>query len=819
MEETDSEINENKINFFPISKTLACLDCPYIPSIKINSIQYSINVECQNHINISPKTNKILGHFHNKMLLEDYLEYLRNNFSNNRKMCFFCNNKINIDNIYYCNFCKSFLCYKCLNSKHIEEKRDHPTVKLDLININCNIHNKPNKFFCKNCFKDICVYCLNNNKLHNKHEIINLEDILIDKNYLSKLEEEINNEEKSVKLLEKQFGQYLNFIQKKFDEYIQLRNDEIDLKRNIIYSYDKYRNNYNSIMNVKKIKFDYFQINNENEKEKNESKENNEIKESKISKNLKKLRNFKKLLNELILYEESKKLQKEKEDNKSNKANNNKELNEEEEENEKRKEKENRICYKENLALHTSKYEIVDKIRTKNKEAEFLINLRNNKLLIADSSKNIIIYERNNLKNTLKELLKINLSNSKIKTIRNNLMKFKGIYELKNGDILISMTGLSNFILNINYKTKTFKVVQEFMISTSLRVNNPLFSEIPVDPNNYEDIMPSETINNKIKNLNRNEELGKKVSGLIKTPEVNITIPNNNNNIIQNNTININNTDNNLNNINNNNFNNNINYALHAPHLHFQPMFIPHGIAQRITQRIGIPINHPLPHHIANMINNPIGRRRKRYLTSLYPLPNDDILALSNKECWILRKNINKYSTYKDNIINCERIIMVRKALSISEKEFVIEIEIQRINNKIVPFNKKQNVLYIFYNLNYEEICRKNFILHPTVIASDKNYIYINDSHSIFLMNIKNKDLFNILEINSLGIIIPIKMNNSFIIQEKESNAVVEYRIIDNEIIRGEEIISNSKVKLMTSLNDNWDTLVFKNKDYLLLLQ
>ena len=182
MEETDCEINENKINFFPISKTLTCIDCPYIPSIKLNTNQYSINVECQNHINISPENNKILGHFHNKILLEDYLSNLRNNFSTNKKQCSFCNNKININNINYCNFCKVFLCNKCLNGKHTEEKRDHPTIKLDLININCNIHNKPNKFYCKNCFKNICIYCLNNNKLHKKHEIINLDDILIDEN-------------------------------------------------------------------------------------------------------------------------------------------------------------------------------------------------------------------------------------------------------------------------------------------------------------------------------------------------------------------------------------------------------------------------------------------------------------------------------------------------------------------------------------------------------------------------------------------------------------------------------------------------------------
>ena len=77
----------------------------------------------------------------------------------------------------------------------------------------------------------------------------------------------------------------MNFIQEKFDDYIQLRSDEIDLKRNILNNYDKYKNNYNSIMNVKKLKYDYFKINIEKEEEKEEDKE---------TKNINKLKNLKK---------------------------------------------------------------------------------------------------------------------------------------------------------------------------------------------------------------------------------------------------------------------------------------------------------------------------------------------------------------------------------------------------------------------------------------------------------------------------------------------------------------------------------------------
>ena len=297
MEETPLKINENKINIFPSSQTLTCIDCPYIPSIKINTNQHSINIECQNNIKIKSESNDISGHIHNKILLEDYLLTLKNNVENNKKYCYICKNKIKIEKIYYCSFCKDFLCSQCLNDEHLK-KNDHPTLKFDLINIYCCIHNKINKFYCKDCFKNICLSCINNNKIHKNHEIINLNDILVDEKYLKEIDEEINNEEKNIKIMKKKFEEYMNFIQEKFDDYIQLRNDEIDLKRNILNNYDKYKNNYNSIMNVKKLKFDYFKLNIDKEEEKEEEKE---------TKNINKLKNLKKIVNELILSEQTKK--------------------------------------------------------------------------------------------------------------------------------------------------------------------------------------------------------------------------------------------------------------------------------------------------------------------------------------------------------------------------------------------------------------------------------------------------------------------------------------------------------------------------------
>ena len=80
-----------------------------------------------------------------------------------------------------------------------------------------------------------------------------------------------------------------------------------------------------------------------------------------------------------------------------------------------------------------------------------------------------------------------------------------------------------------------------------------------------------------------------------------------------------------------------------------------------------------------------------------------------------MRNNSIKYVIYKDQIINYEGILDIKKALSISDDELVIEIEISSYNNTIIPLhmiNKprlksgKFNLVYIFYNLKYEEIKR-----------------------------------------------------------------------------------------------------------------
>ena len=817
-----SEINENRINISHSSEILTCMDCPYIPSIKLNANQHSINVECQNKIKISSEGDDMSGHFHNKILLKDYLRKIRKNYQNQQKECSLCNKKIDIEEIYFCYSCKIFLCKKCLNDKHMKEKNDHPTIKFGSINTCCYIHKKENKFYCKNCFENICENCLNSN-FHKNHEIIKLNDILIDDKYLKEINDEINNEEKTVKAMSNKFESYMDFIQEKFDEYIHLRNEEVQLKKNILNTYEKNKNNYNAINNVRKIKFNYYKINEDKEMEQAENK------------NLNQLKSFKRLINELILYEETKYKQKNKQQEIEPKLDDNNEIidNMNPINRKPSKEKDKIKCYKENILLKSSKYEVMNKINLQNVDVEKVLSLKNNKLLIAFKNRMVSIYEKNDLKNSLQLLCSVRLSNTKINASHIHVINFKGIYQLKNEDLLISMSGLSNFILRVNYETKTFRVVQEFMISRGLKINNPLFMNLPNDPNNYNDIIP--TIGNvpNINNINSNNNINDKSDKNI----INDEIKNNkDNNINDNNAkkeeednsnkINIedikDNKDNNTNNntiqgdINNNR--NPINNTFNR--IHNALNFIPFPQRQIMNRFLGrrIPVHQiPIPARV-NRINNVIQRRRT--LLSLVALQNDDLLAISNKDCWILRKNSIKYVAYLDQLIQCDKILMVRKAVPFSENEFLVEVRLME-NRQLVPINKqkyiKYNLLYIFFNLNYEETARVNLNLGDTEINSDNDFIYINDKNSILMMDIKLKEVINIIEVNSLGPIITIKNNKSFFIQEKENNAIVEYRIINNEVVRCKKIIENKTIKLISGLDDIFNTLIIQYKNESLL--
>ena len=84
-------------------------------------------------------------------------------------------------------------------------------------------------------------------------------------------------------------------------------------------------------------------------------------------------------------------------------------------------------------------------------------------------------------------------------------------------------------------------------------------------------------------------------------------------------------------------------------------------------------------------------------------------------------------------------------------------------------------------------------------------------------MDLKNKEVINIFEISSFGPMIPMKSNKTFIIHEKENNAIVEYKIIDNEVVRIGQLIGNACIKLLGGFDDDSNTLIIQHKNESLL--
>jgi len=481
-------MNENKINFSPLYK-LSCLNCPFIPKIKLNSKQHSINIECHNNLKIDSSSNIISAHINDKIPLKDYLLKIQ---ENEQKHCRFCEKNDSLDTFYYCIICDNYICEKCLTENHLNEKSGHPVLKLNCINTSCIIHYKNNKYYCKNCARNICEYCLKISKNHKNHEIINFENIKIDDNYLKDINKEIDNEEKNTKNLFDFFNDYTKLTEKKLIEYSNLRKDEIELKKNIVNTYENNKNNYNSIENLKKLKFDYFQINED---------KMHDLDEKEI--NLNKLKNFKNLIEELIFFEENKMNKIEGKANEKNKDDiNNKEI----------------ILL--NKELKCIKYEIVNKIDEFKNPVDKVVYLKWDKILFAFNNRMLVIYNINKFNNLFEKLCELNLSNYKPSNVKNNnfggawsiytgfgwgwnsnFKSFKGIYQLKNENLLVSMND-SHFILNVDYKTKNFSLVQLFNINMSLRINNPFFSNLSPNLIDYNDIFPTNKNEENINNYN-----------------------------------------------------------------------------------------------------------------------------------------------------------------------------------------------------------------------------------------------------------------------------------------------------------------------------
>ena len=229
--------NQNEKTFIS-SDQYSCTQCELPPEILYGTDDTdTIIIKCEKH---GTKT----------LLITDYLQIMSKNTYHFYK-CGICkkNNQKNFEGqiFKYCYHCKKIICPKCF-LKH-KSYREHKKVFFaNEINTRCEKHlGDKYEMYCYDCDKSICKKCGENE--HKGHFIILLKELNPNKTAIEKINVIID-----------ELRQELNKLFKKI-EYIK---NIILLNELILYTYEKYENNYHHIINVSNL---YNSITNPNKKE------------------------------------------------------------------------------------------------------------------------------------------------------------------------------------------------------------------------------------------------------------------------------------------------------------------------------------------------------------------------------------------------------------------------------------------------------------------------------------------------------------------------------------------------------------------------
>ena len=219
-------------NSIKISKEIICPNC--FDNCKIKFQNYKIALYgCKNRHEI------------NNILFEEFNNTQKINEA--KIFCFNCNN--NKNNIYNKLFFKCFTCKQnlCPICKSIHNN-NHLILDYDKANYICQIHNEIYHSYCNKCKINLCKICKeNHNKNHNNYEVIDYENINLNK-------EEINQKliefRKKIDIFNKDIKNIVNKLNKIID------NIEIFYKINsdILNNYVMENNNYQILENIINIK-------------------------------------------------------------------------------------------------------------------------------------------------------------------------------------------------------------------------------------------------------------------------------------------------------------------------------------------------------------------------------------------------------------------------------------------------------------------------------------------------------------------------------------------------------------------------------------
>ena len=138
-------------------------------------------------------------------------------------------------------------------TKEKKKNKNYNKVQIYLIDSYCNIHNEIFKSYCINCHKNICELCEDN---HINHNIIKFEEILLEDEELIEKKNELNKIKEDLMKINDYFSALIAAIKCKFERLFNIKKKELEIKEKIIKDYETIKYNYHCINNIRNIKFD-----------------------------------------------------------------------------------------------------------------------------------------------------------------------------------------------------------------------------------------------------------------------------------------------------------------------------------------------------------------------------------------------------------------------------------------------------------------------------------------------------------------------------------------------------------------------------------
>ena len=212
-----------------ISKDIICPTCK--EDILIDIDEFKINFyDCKNNHYID---NESLDRFEKTQKID--LAKIKCDICN-------VNNKSNTHNndFYICNTCNKNICPLC---KSIHDQ-SHLIINYDDKNYICQKHNDPFIKYCKTCNENLCIIC---GSEHNNHFLLDLSDLLIDKN-------DLENVLKKLKNIINAFNNKINLIKDMLNKATTIMNIYYKINNNILGNYNINKRNYHKLMNLKHLK-------------------------------------------------------------------------------------------------------------------------------------------------------------------------------------------------------------------------------------------------------------------------------------------------------------------------------------------------------------------------------------------------------------------------------------------------------------------------------------------------------------------------------------------------------------------------------------